>query len=644
MKLSDKTIEEVKNRMDIVEVISDFVNLKKTGSTFKALSPFSNEKTPSFYVVPHKSFFKDFSSGKGGDAITFLMEHEGVSYVESIVYLANKYGIPIETEKQNEGQQQIRTEKESVFVALNFAAKHFQWNLWETETGQAIGLSYFKERGFPDHIVKKFELGYAPESWDNLLKASKKQKQDPAILEKAGLIKKQETKEDYFDFFRDRVMFTIHNLAGKAVAFSGRVLKKDKKPKYINSPETEVYQKSKILYGLTQAKNAIRTQDNCYLVEGYTDVISMHLAGVENVVASSGTALTEEQIKEIARFTRNITVLFDGDVAGFRASLRGIDMILEQGINVKVVVLPEGEDPDSFARKSKEHEFQNYLNNKPQDIITFKARLVDNDTKKDPIKRAEIIKGIVRTISLIPDPIKRAVYTQETSLLLGVDESVLISEQNKLLLTRAREKQKRLDRQEEDLPSNLIQPPEELKSKVSFEELVMIQEKECIRLLLNYGFHEIKEEYPLYQYIINELDELQLLTPVYKRLLEEYKKQLAKQNIPDTQYFIQNYDGDDIKSAVIDLCTDRWELSKNWELKYQIFVPHESDILGSAVYSNLIRLKHRLIQKIMKENMDKLKSVGETEAQNNISQNYCELKLKEMELAALLGIVVPSQF
>lgn len=383
--ISPATIEEVKNKVDIVEVVGDFVTLKKSGSSYKALSPFTNEKTPSFYVVPSKGIFKDFSSGKGGDSITFIREIDGLSYIEAIKFLAQKYNIEIVEEEQSDEAIEAQNRRESLFILLGFARDLFVETLWEHEDGQSIGLSYFRERGFEDNTIKAFELGFTLEAWDTLIKAAVSKGYSKELLEEAGLIITKEDKA--YDRFRNRVIFPIHNLTGKVVGFGARILSKDKKqPKYINSPETELYNKSKILYGIYFAKQEIRKLDNCYLVEGYTDVISMHQAGITNVVSSSGTALTEDQIKLIRRYTRHVTIIFDGDQAGIKASIRGIDMLLAGELNVKAVALPDGEDPDSYARQLGTSAFRHFVESEAQDIIRFKTKLFLEDAQNDPVR------------------------------------------------------------------------------------------------------------------------------------------------------------------------------------------------------------------------------------------------------------------
>jgi len=410
--ISRSTIDQVFDTARVEEVIGDFVNLKKSGSNYKGLSPFSDERTPSFMVSPVKQIWKDFSSGKGGNVVTFLMEHEHFTYPEAIKYLAKRYNIEIEETEQTDEQKEAADERESMYLVSEYAKNYFQKTMFETDQGKAIGLSYFKERGFTSETIKTFSLGYSLDEWTAFTDEALKQGYRLEYLEKTGLtITKGEKK---FDRFKGRVMFPILSMSGRVLGFGGRILTNDKKAaKYLNSPESEIYHKSKILYGLYQAKKSMAKEDNCYLVEGYTDVIQFHQTGIKNVVASSGTALTSEQIRLINRLTKNITVLFDGDAAGIRASLRGIDLILEQGMNVRVCTFPEGEDPDSFAKKNTLDELKAYLEQNVQDFIQFKANVLVKDSKNDPIKKAEIIRDIVESIYKIPDSIQREIYVRE---------------------------------------------------------------------------------------------------------------------------------------------------------------------------------------------------------------------------------------
>ncbi|MEQ9231846.1 MAG: DNA primase, partial [Cyclobacteriaceae bacterium] len=532
--ISPATIDEIKNQMDIVDVVGDFVTLKKSGSSYKALSPFTAEKTPSFYVVPSKQIFKDFSSGKGGDCITFVMEIDGLSYLEALKYLAKKYGIEIKEEERTDEQQEAQNKRESLYILLNYAKDFFVEKLHKSEEGRNIGLTYFKERGFTDETIQKFELGYSIDEWDGLIKASGENGYNPELLEEAGLVVTGENKT--YDRFRSRVMFPIHNITGKTIAFGARTLSKDKKqPKYLNSPETELYHKSKVLYGLFQSKQAIRKEDNCFLVEGYTDVISMHQSGVENVVSSSGTALTEDQVKLIKRYTNNVTVLFDGDAAGIRASIRGIDMLLEGDLDVRAVVMPDGEDPDSYSRKLSVSAFRNFVDSEAMDIIQFKTKLFLDEAGNDPIKKAGIIKDIVTSITKIADPVKRAVYIKECSELMGIAESVLISEQNKLLFDKRRE-ERGGQRAIEEVQTILDQESEV--EELDVLKVIEFQERESIRVLVNYGKEQIQnkelEEVQLINYFLQEVEEIQFTNPVYRRILEIFKERLSAGEIADS--------------------------------------------------------------------------------------------------------------
>lgn len=653
--ISRETIDEVKNRVDIVDVVSDFVSLKKSGQNYKALSPFANEKTPSFFVVPSKGIFKDFSSGKGGDAFTFVMEHEKLSYAETIRYLAKKYGVEIKEDKLSDENRAEQSEREGLYILMNFAKDFYKNILLTHEEGRSIGLSYFRERGFNDRTIEKFELGYALEGWENFSKEAVSKGYNKELLEKTGLVVKKEDGSSY-DRFRGRVIFPVHNISGKVLAFGARMMGKDKnQPKYINSPETEIYHKSDVLYGLYQGKNAIRNKENCYLVEGYTDVISMHQADVENVVASSGTALTEGQIRLIHRFTENVTVLFDGDSAGIKAALRGIDMILKGGLNVRVVLFPDGEDPDSYSRKVGTTEFQKFLKEKSQDFVSFKTNLYATEAAGDPIRKAESIKEIISSISLIPDPVKRSVYIQETSNLLKIAEQVLLTELNKILIQERRknEKEKLRDlpagRQDQEEPAIAVDPVQDVtdnnlptgQAGIDTQSMVYYQERETIRLLLNYANQSIDEQ-KLSSFLLNELEDVEFANPVFKQIFEDYKNGLATGTVPDNQFFLHQA-SEPVKRAVTDLITNRYETSTHWGDKYKIFFPKENDILNQMALTNVLRLKFRVVQKMMDDNLAKVKVAEQKNDWDELDkalETQAGLKKAESELAGLLGIVV----
>jgi DNA primase len=635
--IGSETIDEVKNRMDIVDVIGDFVSLKRSGQNYKALSPFTNEKTASFYVVPAKGIFKDFSSGKGGDGITFVMEHEGMSYVEAIKYLAKKYGVEIKEEFSRE-ESTAQTDRDSLYIVMNFAKEHYRQLLFENDEGKSIGLSYFRERGFNDRTIAKFELGYCLNEWDNLTKSALSKGYSEEILEKAGLlIRKDENKK--YDRFRGRVIFPVQNLAGKVIAFGARILAKEKdQPKYINSPETEIYHKSNVLYGLYQGKNAIRKEEFCYLVEGYTDVLSLHQADVENVVASSGTALTEDQIKLMRRFTENVTVLYDGDAAGIKAALRGIDLVLKGGLNVRIVLLPDGEDPDSFSKKMGSTDLKKYLHDHTQDFISFKIDLYSKHAANDPIRKAEAIREIVTSISVIPDPIKRSVYIQETSHLLKIAEGVLFTELNKILIgERNKKTQERV--QQNNVPEPLESLAQETQvSRTDIVSLVQLQEREAIRLLLNYA-ESSYEEHRVLDFMMTELEEVEFSDPVLSEIYGIFRKGAEQNKVIDTLYFME-HGSDAAKRLVADLTTSRYETSKHWSDKYHIHFPQEKEIVQNVAYTNVLRLKFRLIQKLIDENLQQMKNLSNDGDLEKYFTIHEQLKGAEKEIAGILGIVI----
>ncbi len=637
MAISDKTIEQVKDITDILDVVSDFVNLKKVGQSYRGLSPFNQEKSPSFYVSPAKGIFKDFSSGKGGDAISFLMEHEGFSYIDAIRYLAQKYGIQIE-ETQTDGHQEAQNERESLYITLGFAGRYFQEQLWETDSGKAVGLSYFRERGFSDTIIKKFELGFTPDIWDGLITRATQEGYSMESLEKAGLILKREQKEGYYDRFRGRAIFPIHSISGKVIAFGARILRQDKKqPKYINSPETEVYHKSNVLYGIHLAKQAIRQHDKCILVEGYTDVISMHMSGIENVVASSGTSLTEGQIGLIKRYTENVTVLYDGDPAGIKASLRGVELILEKGLQVKIALLPDGEDPDSYARKHGSDGIQSFLEREETDFISFKAKLVLQETASDPSKKATAVREVITSIARIPDQIQRMVYIQEASRIFEIKEQILVNELNKLLLGNRKKKQH--EQQEPEIePSAGMQKLEE-RVKLDATEALYLQERECIRILLNYGDEETEKDYHLYDYMREQLEDIEFHHPVYSRIYHAFYQEVQKGNVPAFDLFLDIFNGEqEVISELVDLVTNKYELSANWTERWKIYVADEVNPV-----KNILRIKFRNIKRLIEYNLEDLKEaeqLGEPKKVDEILATHKELKKLEMELADALGNVI----
>ncbi len=602
--IDQQTINQIFETADIVEVISDFVTLKKSGANYKGLSPFSNEKTPSFMVSPAKGIFKDFSSGKGGNVVGFLMEHEKITYPEALRYLAAKYHIDIEEKEETAEELQQRNERESLMVVSEFARKFFSDQL-RTAAGKAIGMSYFHERGFREDMIEAFQLGYSPEERDALTQAARKAGYKTDYLVKTGLSIEKEGR--YFDRFAGRVIFPIHSLSGNVIGFGGRTLRTDKNiAKYLNSPESDIYHKSRILYGLFQAKKEIVSRNSCYLVEGYTDVIAMHQAGITNVVASSGTALTTEQIRLIKRFTNNITVLYDGDEAGIRASFRGIDMILEEGLDVKGLLLPDGEDPDSFSRKHSSKEFLDYISAHERDFISFKTDLLLADAAGDPIKKAQLITDIVRSVSYIPDGIKRSVFLKECSKLLDVEERVLYTEVNKIRQKREEQAWNR----SQPVPAQTVVPEQPVVPAYINEVFSESDERNLIAFLLRFGNKNIRlsdqhhSEIGVAQLIIRELknDELEFNNLVYRKVFEDILSITEAGKPIEERYFIY-HDDKSIRDLAVDILTQRYELSKIWDKK-ESFFELPGDNLEQEVPKALLSFKLAVVT-LARSKMDK---------------------------------------
>lgn len=614
--IAKETIDKVFEASRVEEVIGDFVQLKKSGSNFKGLSPFTDERSPSFMVSPVKQIWKDFSSGKGGNVVAFLMEHEHFTYPEAIKYLARKYNIEVEeTERTGEEKEQA-SERESLYLVSEYAQQYFQDVLWNFEQGKAIGLTYFKERGFTDETIKKFKLGYSLDEWEAFTSEALNKGYQLDFLEKTGLTIVKENKK--FDRFKGRVMFPIHSMSGRVLGFGGRILTSDKKAaKYLNSPESDIYHKSKVLYGIFQAKQSIAKEDNCYLVEGYTDVIQFNQTGIENVVASSGTALTPEQIRLVNRLTKNITVLFDGDAAGLRASLRGIDLILEQGMNVKVCTFPEGEDPDSFARKNTYEDLVLYLQENAKDFIQFKASLLVRESQNDPIKKADTIRDIINSISKIPDRIQREVYIQECSRIMDISEEVLfntLAQIGKKELQEAGKAQKQSQKAFE-----VVRNDNERFHKVDeLEEL----ERKIIQLLLLYGnnieeFQDLvlkkddKEELILepevYKakvfekiYLDLQQDEVELSNLVFRKIYSELIVKLNEETDFSIETFVNEAEPDianEITSILMD--EEKYRLH-DWERK-NIFVKQKENLVSPLVSETILNFRCYLIGKRVNE-------------------------------------------
>jgi DNA primase len=607
--IDQHTVDRIIAAADITEVVSDFVTLKKRGTNHLGLCPFHNEKTPSFTVSPAKGIFKCFGCGKGGNSVNFIMEHEHMNYVEALKFLARKYHIEIIEKEVTPEELQQRNERESLMVVTAYAQRYFSDNLHKHSDGKTIGMAYFRERGFRDDIIDKFQLGYCLDQRDAFTKTALREGYKLDYLVKTGLTIQHN--EDAFDRFQGRVMFPIHSISGRVTAFGGRILKTDKKfAKYLNSPESEIYHKSGILYGIFHAKKSITQENKCFLVEGYTDVISLHQAGIENVVASSGTSLTVDQIRLIKRFTPNVTILYDGDAAGIKASLRGIDLVLEEGLNVKVTLLPDGEDPDSYARSHSASEVLSFIAQNESDFITFKTRLLLDDAKNDPIKRAGLISDIVRSIAVIPDSIIRSVYIKDCSRLLDIQENVLYTE---IASNRRKKMEQVIGRPIPENEFKLTPTVPGFISNIYYEE----QEKEIISYLLGFGnslFYKIESEeaeqkdkkISVGQFIIQEIidDDLEFKNLVYQKVFNEYCLQLEKQHEVDPQFFVNHPDGE-ISQLAVDSLTTQHRLSKIWS-KHHSYSEEESDFLHRAVPKAILVYKSKVVQMAHKKLMSEL--------------------------------------
>ncbi|QLE01793.1 DNA primase [Galbibacter sp. BG1] len=664
--ISKNTIDKVFDASRVEEVIGDFVQLKKSGSNFKGLSPFSDERTPSFMVSPVKQIWKDFSSGKGGNVVAFLMEHEHYTYPEAIKYLARKYGIEVEETEQTNEEKEKSSERESMYLVSEFAQKYFQSTLKNTELGKAIGLTYFKERGFSNATIDKFKLGYSLDEWDAFTKEALGKGYQLEFLERTGLtiVKEKENSGEkrMFDRFKGRVMFPIHSMSGRVLGFGGRILTNDKKAaKYLNSPESDIYHKSKVLYGIYHAKQAIAKQDNCYLVEGYTDVIQFHQSGIENVVASSGTALTSDQIRLVNRLTKNITVLFDGDAAGLRASIRGIDLILEQGMNVKVCTFPEGQDPDSYARENSPEELQSFLEENATDFIRFKASLLVKDAQNDPIKKADTIREIVNSIYKIPDRIQREVYIQECSRIMDISEDVLYNTLAQLGNKEVADANKKYkEERKKNTLSKVENTPGTVSKKVNqLDEL----ERSIIGVLLFHGDKmetftdivleeddagnmlekEVKVELKVYEKIYLDLqtDEIEFanenFNQIYAILIEMYNREgsLKMDDFLQKLTFEQN-------ALVVDILMneEKYALS-NWESK-DILVKDKDMSVGLLVFQTISMLRLKLLNMLV-ENIHQLIGANNNATSEQLEdvKNYWELR---KILSERFGLVTNTTF
>lgn len=626
------TVNQILQAAEISEVVGEFVNLKKRGANLIACCPFHNEKTPSFSVSPAKGIYKCFGCGKGGDSVRFIMDLEGFSYPDALKWLAKKYNIEVKEKEFTDTELAAQNERESLFIVSEFAEKYFREVLLNTDEGQSIGGSYFVERGFSKPMLERFRLGYAPDGRDDFYRVALKAGFSAEVLEKAGLVSVKEN-QVVLDRFRGRVIFPIHNVAGKTIAFGARILKTDARaPKYINSPETEIYHKSHIVYGIYQAKNAIRQKENCFLVEGYTDVISLHQAGIENVVASSGTSLTVEQIRLIGRFTDNITVLYDGDTAGIKASLRGIDLILEEGLNVKAVVFPEGDDPDSFIRKVGGEAFARYVEQSQKDFISFKTEISLADVGTDAVKKAELIESLVASITKVPNPVKRQLFYQEVARLLNIDEHILINEGNKLLGSQLRTPQKN------DGGKIVPSPPERHLEMEFLEKNDSPQEEALVKDLVLFGQVKIGESHVLADYIFAETDSQMIGDPVLQAIYKQYQEFYSRGQTPPDRYFISHPDAR-IQEMAINWESPKHELSKQWP-KFEIFVPEYREVLGEITNRGIFMLALESVKKRIQEIIEELGNAADEDRETQLLEELDKKTREKMELAEFVGSVL----
>jgi len=634
------TIERILDAAQIVDVVQEFVQLKKRGVNYLGLCPFHNEKTPSFTVSPSKEIFKCFGCGKVGNSVNFVMEHEHLTYPEALKYLARKYHIEIVEKELTAEEVEKQNERESLIVVSSYAARQFTENLFQSDEGITVGLTYFKERGFQQSTLKKFEIGYSFDKRDAFSKKALEDGYRKDFLIKTGLSIQHD--DHIFDRFSGRVMFPIHSLSGQVLGFGGRVLKTDAKTaKYLNSPESEIYHKSRILYGIYQARKAITQLDKCYLVEGYTDVLSLHEANIENVVASSGTSLTQEQIRLIKRFTQNITILYDGDPAGIKASIRGIDLVLEEGMNVKIVLLPEPEDPDSYSKKVSNEEFTRYLTDNETDFIRFKTQLLLKEANNDPIRKANLIRDIVKSIAVIPDMITRTVYIKECSLVLEVAEPILYHEVNKLQQQKSFQDRNKYPGPE-DLP---VIPPPVLVKPVKQEILTLYSEKEIIRLLLKFGSLEFQrkitgeegkvEVLTVSDYIVGEItsDDLLFDDRICANIFAEFRFHVEHGIFPGDKQFVKHEDPE-ISRLSADLLSDSHELSKIWKNK-QTYVETEEMKLKEIIPDAVLKFKGDKIKVLLKDVMTQLEEAVKT----NDMERVQALQMKDQNLKVALRMI-----
>ncbi|MBP6312534.1 MAG: DNA primase [Flavobacteriales bacterium] len=646
--IAPHAIQEVKEAARVEEVVGEFVALKRKGSRYLGLCPFHNEKTPSFNVTPNLGIYKCFGCGEAGDSITFLTKHEHLSYVEALKWLAKRYNIDLPEEEQTPEQEIAQSERESLSVIQQWAMNWSMEQLWETDEGKRIGLSYFRERGFSDATIKEFQLGYVPEQGNAFAYAAQANGFNAELLEKAGWIKHRESDGSPWDFFQGRVTFPIHGLSGSPIAFGARTLKSDKKlPKYFNSPESLLYVKSKSLYGIYQAKKSIVQHELCYLVEGYTDVISLHQAGITNVVASSGTSLTEDQVRLIKRYAATVCILYDGDAAGMKASLRGIDLILKEGLNVKVVTFPEGEDPDSYAKSHSSSEVSAHLTEHAQDFLVFKAELLMADSGNDPVKKAAAIHEIVESVSLVPDLVLRALYVKQCSTLLQINEQALISEMNKVLRRQYKKKLGGDFIPEAQLTPDLA-PPQPIVEDLGTAP----QERDLLRMLLSYGHERImvkfqdeegndeEEETSVAELMFEllALDDILFDEPLFREIYLDYRHKSNLGEAIDAARYV-GHEEENWRTMAIDLLTEKHDLSPNWKERHKIHVKRESEALRDALEEAVDILKERRVDRMIRDRQEDLKTADELNVIATL-QEIMKMTEAKKKLAKKTGRVV----
>lgn len=647
--ITDKTVQQIFDTAKVEDVVGDFVHLKKRGINYIGNCPFHNEKTPSFTVSPAKGIYKCFGCGVGGNAVNFIMEHEQLSYAEALRFLAKKYNIPVEEEAVSEEYIEKQQQADSLYIVNEFAQKHFQQQLFDSDYGRSVGLSYFKERGLREETVKRFGLGFANGQNSDLTQYAIQKGYQLDILQKAGLSTSYGK-----DFFRNRVQFPIHNLSGKVVGFGGRILTADKKqPKYLNTPETDIYQKNRILYGIHQARKAIVSDNNCYMVEGYMDVLTLSQAGIENVVASSGTSLTIGQIQLVKRYTPNMTILYDGDAAGIKAALRGLELVLEQDMNVKVVLLPDGEDPDSYLQKMGLTAFKQFLEEQAVDFILFKTRLLLKDTKNDPIRRAELVKDIVNTISHIPDPLKRSVYVKECAALLEINEHIIHTEINKRLAASLKNGTPQEGSQgipepiaPEDRDSIGVSGSSDTKSPVESIGHEFL-ERDIARILVQFGHRNLNDKETVAEFVLLNMAELldEFDSKLYAGIIDLYINCLDRGMTIDTDYFVQ-YNDPKIANLAINFIATPYEYSPGWE-KLNVYLSSQKmpdDNHVADAISAILRFKLRKFERLIQKNQVFIKELQEQQGDFEELMKYMKVhtKLKQLsgEIAQQLNTVV----